>query len=190
LILLLTLSGKAFATERYVDANSASPTPPYTNWATAAVTIQDAIEASFAGDLISVTNGIYSSGGKAMSGTLTNRAVLDKALTVQSVNGPGVTVIMGAGAHPGSFGVRCAWVTNGAVLSGFTLRGGATRANSGPAAELYGGGVWGVSTAARVTNCIITANAADANGGGASQITLLNCTITDNDAGGGFTGIG
>lgn len=168
------------ATTRYVDINSATPTPPYTSWGTAARVIQDAIDAASAGDLVLVTNGIYSTGGKAKSGDLTNRVALDKALTVQSVNGPQVTAIDGTSSEPGPAASRCAWLTNGAVLGGFTLRNGATRSNGGPSDQLHGGGIYGNSLAARATNCIITENSSYSGGGGASQVVLVNCILNGN----------
>jgi len=50
----LTVSGLLMSTvsdlcaTHYVDLSSRNPTPPYTNWASAAIVIQDAAEASAA----------------------------------------------------------------------------------------------------------------------------------------------
>ena len=65
------LAINAPATVLYVDLNSTNATPPYTNWSTAAVTIQDAIDASSDYDQILVTNGIYETGGRVVYGSLT-----------------------------------------------------------------------------------------------------------------------
>ena len=58
----LLFPGHASAATRYVDAASASPAPPYTNWATAARVIQDAVDVTEASDEIVVTNGVYATG--------------------------------------------------------------------------------------------------------------------------------
>ena len=101
-----------------------------------------------------VTNGIYATGGKSMDGVITNRVAVDKAITVQSVMGPEATFVQGnwnPTVTNGASAVRCAWLTNGAVLSGFTLRGGGTRVFTGSAnSSMNGGGVWGASTNAVV----------------------------------------
>ena len=84
------------ATTLFVDLNSPNPTPPYSDWSTAATNIQDAIDVFSDGDLILVTNGVYQSGGKLIPPSLlTNRVIIDKAITVQSINGSATTMIVG-----------------------------------------------------------------------------------------------
>src|SRR5215471_14337101 len=92
-----TLAINASATTRYVDINNPSPAAPYTDWATAATNIQDAVDASVALDMIWVTNGIYKTGGRKGGSVydLTNRVLVDKTMTIQSVNGPQFTIIWG-----------------------------------------------------------------------------------------------
>jgi hypothetical protein len=174
-------SWPAGATDYFVSPFGGN-SPPFADWQSAATNIQDAIDAATDGDTVWVTNGVYANGGKAMAGDLTNRVVLDKALTVQSVNGPAVTTILGGGVTNGPAAVRCAWLTNGAVLNGFTIGGGATRGTGDRTNLLSGGGVWCASAAAVVTNCLISGNFAWYYGGGVYQGTVSGSIIQLNSA--------
>ncbi len=69
---------------------------PYTTWATAARSIQDAVDAATPGDIVAVTNGVYQAGSTVQAGIRT-RVVINKAVTVRSVNGPAHTGIKGQG---------------------------------------------------------------------------------------------
>src|ERR1017187_9298845 len=175
--LLLAVSNLSAAT-LYVSPESA-----YTN-------IQQAVDAAVAGDLILVTNGVYATGGRAGGGTgdSGSRVFVNKPVTLRSVHGPQFTIIRGdqvmiPAPPPGhgyqNVGPRCVYLTDGAVLSGFTLTNGLAYA---------GGGVSCTSTNAVVTNCVIMGNSApgwtaDGSGGGAVGGALYNCTLTGNGAG-------
>lgn len=187
---LLLAGSRAVAEVHYVASDSAAPAAPYTNWATAARDIQSAIDVAADGDTVLVTNGVYATGGRVVAEDLTNRVALTRALTVTSVNGYAATVIQGCGSLPtnGPAAVRCAWLTNGAVLSGFTLRGGATHTNGDSLAGQSGGGVWCAGTNALVANCLIATNSAVAFGGGVFRAVVNSCLVLSNSAnqGGGM----
>jgi hypothetical protein len=187
------------ATTFYVNVSNPVPVSPFTDWSTAATNIQDAIDVSTGGDLILVTNGVYKTGGQVANSSLTNRVVINKAVTVQSVNGPSVTVIQGRqvpGTTNGDSAIRCVYLINNASLSGFTLTNGATRKSlsvQDPPVNIHGGGVFAANNSAVVSNCVLIGNSADFFGGGSYHGTLNNCTLSGNKAnsggGGSYEGI-
>ena len=167
----------------YVLATNATPVPPYTNWATAAREIQSAVDVAGPGALVLVNDGVYGTGGREVYGAMTNRVAIDRAITVQSVNGPGVTVIQGAraqGATNGDGAIRCVYLTNGASLIGFTLTNGATRTVGDRTREGSGGGLWCEVASAVVSNCVLRGNAAHYYGGGVYGGTLNSSTLIGN----------
>jgi hypothetical protein len=166
----------------YVDANSLMPAYPYASWETAAVTIQDAIDATGPGGQVWVTNGVYSSGGKSVP-VGASRVALDKMVVVRSVNGPEVTVIKGQGPN-GYSGVRCAYVGSEGVLIGFTLTNGATQVSGDSYTVRSGGGAWCESSGV-VSNCVIVGNSSDDWGGGVFYGRLYNCIVSKNSGGRG-----
>ena len=151
-----------------------------TTWATAKATIQAAVDEAADGDEVLVSNGVYETGGRVEEGySLTNRVLIDKAVTVRSVNGPEVTIIKGAGPS-GENAVRCVWLGSGAVLCGFTLTNGHTRSSGHSEHEKSGGGAW-CECGAVLSNCVISGNYAE-NGGGVYRGRLYNCTLSGNSA--------
>jgi hypothetical protein len=111
---------------------------------------------------------------------------VNKAITVQSVNGPGATTIAGLTTAASDYQIRCAYLTNGAALIGFTLTNGACRHSGNVLQENSGGGIWCEDNSVIVSNCVLAGNTAPAYGGGAFQGTLVNCVLTNNN--GGFGG--
>jgi hypothetical protein len=169
--LVLFFVFNARAAVRYVDLNSTNAAPPFTDWTTAATNIQDAVDAAVSGDVVLVTNGVYATGGRVDYST---RLLVTNAVTVQSMNGLAVTVL--DGAHT----VRCAYLSDGAVLAGFTIRNGFAGAG-------FGGGVYCATTnqlvsSALVANCLMVSNSAS-SAGGVGRGIVSNCVISYNQAG-------
>jgi hypothetical protein len=159
LTLLLAVSSLPAATH-YVSLGSTNPTPPYTNWVTAATNVQDAVNVAATDDVVLVTNGVYP-----------GYVSVTNALALLSVNGPQFTIINGGGTN------RCVDLTDGASLTGFTLTNGYTGD--------WGGGVACASTNAFLMNCLIVGNSASNGlGGGAYGSTLYNCVVYFNTSSG------
>ena len=111
------------ADTHYVWQSSPSPASPFTNWATAAHVIQDAVDASSNGDTVWVAGDVYSTGRQAVYGTMTNRVTVDRAITLLSLMGPEVTA-----TRPHSF--RQPPAGNEYSLSSLRLAHGQTCGNS------------------------------------------------------------
>ena len=192
----------------YVDAGGTNPVAPYLSWNTAANSIKDAVDAALpvSNSLVLVTNGVYQTGGRPVMGyALTNRVTVAKPITVQSVNGPAVTIIQGyqdTNFINGGDAVRCVYLGSNAVLAGFTLTNGATLNDQYESFDfhLYMGGGVCCEVGASVANCIITGCSAGDMGGGfyadggyagvSTNALVSNCVIAGCNAiyGGGAIG--
>ncbi len=171
-------------------ATNGSDAAAGTNWATAKQTVQAGVDAaSMPGCIVWVSNGMYNTGGRMALGLLpTNRLVIDKPVTIRSLNGPSVTFIQGR-ADPvttnGDAAIRGAYLTPGAALVGFTITNGHTRATYTVLIwEDSGGGVLCESEDATVSNCVLTGNSAMHGGGGCGGM-FANCTFKGNTAANG-----
>jgi hypothetical protein len=79
--------------------------------------------------------------------------------------------------------IRCAYLANGAVLSGFTLTNGATLGYGDENRDQSGGAIFCETPNSIVTNCVIVGNSAQYSGGGAIQGTFNQCVFIGNAAG-------
>ncbi|MFH1476078.1 MAG: hypothetical protein ABIH24_01095 [Verrucomicrobiota bacterium] len=177
----------AGAATNYVDRYGANPVPDYTNWATAATNIQDAVDVAAVGNTVLVSNGVYDTGGKKTpSYALTNRVCATTAIILRSVNGPNSTFIKGQPSPEagglGTGAVRCVYLAGGASLIGFTLTNGYAMTNGSLEYDQGGAGVM-VITSGSVSNCVMVGNSGSYYGGGACLWwggTLNNCIISNN----------
>ena len=175
MVVLVTLIGVSHAATLYVDMNSPAPASPYGSWSNAAHNVQAAVDASYAGDTVWVTNGTY---------YLSSQVYIWPGITLQSVNGPEVTIIDGQNM------TRCLYINNGdTFVRGFTLQNGNAMTYNYSPTYGAGGGVYVVDGQdAVVTNCIIQGNAGN-NGAGMMRGVAQNCLFiqnTGNSDGGGL----
>jgi hypothetical protein len=144
-------------------------------------TIQAAINAATNGDIILVAPGTY------------NEAINfnNKALTLESTGGPGVTTLNAAGANTSAVTIPTPTQAGTVTFRGFKVTGGTgTLAGSGAFASATGGGFRIVAGETVLENCHITANSAEASVasgagiayGGGGTLTLRNCLLSDNTA--------
>ena len=192
------------ATEWFVDRTRPDDSGNGTSVATAKRTIQAAVSAAVAGDVVTVLPGVYDEGGNtftASSVVSSNRVYILKNLTLRSRDGAAVTHIVGAkdtnvatnaspwGMGPGA--IRCIAVATGVTnvkIEGFTIRDGATAFGS-DSAPVRGAGVLNVQAQPGVTaagyivvrDCVIRDNTGT-RGGGMYGVTAVNCTFTGNRA--------
>jgi len=170
----------------YVDDANGSDAATGISWAFAKKTVQAALNLTYDGDTVVVSNGVYDSNSLSVDGMPTRMAVTND-VTIYSVNGADVTYISG------DVEVRGVYLADGAELTGFCITGATISEQGGGVYALgsasidsckisgnsanNGGGVYG----GRVVNCIISDNTAS-NGGGAAFADLIFCTLIDNTA--------
>jgi len=170
----------SFSDTHYVSLTGGNVSP-FTSWANAATNIQLAVDVASSGDIVLVTNGVYDIGGDITPGySCMNRVVVTNNITVESVNGPGNTIILGKGPN-GNLAVRGAYLSSG-ILSGFTISNGHTRTSGNYHYDNTGGGVNMNGGNGIVTNCLITGNSGGWDGGGTAYGTVNNCAIRGNSA--------
>lgn len=167
----------------HVATNSISDGPG-TAWSNAYNTIQSAVDAASDGDTVLVSNGVYDTGGAVTPEySCSNRVCLMNNITIESLNGPDHTVIVGAAASGGGNGddaVRGVYMSAG-LLSGFTVTNGHTITFGSYVHDRSGGGI-NMHAGGMATNCFLAGNSADFGGGGSLDGTLNNCTLSGNTA--------
>lgn len=143
-----------------------------------APSIQAAIDAASPGDVVSVAPGTY----------VENLDFGGKAVTVESADGPEVTVIDGSNCTGGVDQCSVVVFVSGegpdSVLRGFTITGGTGTLYD--ATHRRGGGIFCHATSPTIENCTVTANSAYNGGGISAYLTaaprIHGCWIQDNSA--------
>jgi len=155
LMLLLGVLPCAWCGDYYAARNGQTPSFPYTTWESAALHIQDAVNAATTNDTVWVGAGRYTAPPNFTNFGGSNVVFINRPLTLRSSNGvPASTVIDGQGSCRG-IAVRYVTTTsNQVVIDGFTI--------SNCFATNIGGGIFFQSFetvwTGVVRNCIISDN--------------------------------
>ncbi len=171
IVFILGISAaNAIAATRYVGPGG-SDTAPYDSWANAASNIQTAVDYADPGDLILVTNGVYTIDTTGFIVTI------DKAITLQSVNGPDVTIIDALAGTTSTQRHSLYLNAENALVSGFTMQGTYFRNTStgNSAVRILAG---------TVSNCVIRANWTIGGVGGVyiSGGRLVDSEVRENES--------
>ncbi|MHA1129129.1 MAG: BACON domain-containing protein, partial [Alphaproteobacteria bacterium] len=143
----------------YVSASTGNDSASGFSWDTAKATIQAGVDAlGMPGGTVLVSNGVY---------LLSSEVLIDKPLTLRSVNGPDETII------DAQWFSRCLNLENPSiVVAGFTFQ-------SGFADGALGGAVF-CSGSSLLINCVISGCTAWSGGGGVYGGVLKNCVVQNN----------
>lgn len=198
---ILSVVGGLQAATYYADASRVDDSGDGLTLVTAKRHIQAAVDLAAAGDTVLVAPGVYNEGttrDTLSKGQNESRVVLNKAITLKSLQGKAVTHIVGAwdpagdanGLGPNA--IRCITSTDttvaGTTIEGFTIRDGATHidadgttANANVSAN-WGGGVYGVGrTYVTVVDCTVQ-HCRATRGGGVGQASAVRTLFVDNYA--------
>lgn len=136
--------------------------------------IQTAIDASAAGDIVTVKSGTYY-----------ENILVDKVITINSEKGASTTIIDGRNktrAVPNNDSV--VEIIAGATLNGFTLNNGIGKLEN---SMRFGGGIYVLDASPAIKNCVISYNSGQGGGifvsGMTASPSISNCVIRYNVTG-------
>jgi hypothetical protein len=110
------------ADDHYAAKNGQTPQSPYTNWTSAALNIQDAVNAATTNDTVWVGAGVYTVPPNATNYIGTNVVFINRPLVLRSSNAvPGDVIIDGQGTNRGVAVYYPYNSTNQIVLDGLTI---------------------------------------------------------------------
>jgi predicted outer membrane repeat protein len=170
----------ADAATRYVSLDGGhDESGGFADWSGAATTIQAAVNISADGDVILVSNGVYTA-------TVSPVVNITRLVEIQSVNGAEVTIIDGQGERSGVH-INQSTVSDIPVcIAGFTIAncfaaGSGSGSGSGAGIYIYS------SRDVNISDCIISNNIANYGGGihkgwRRNNLTLSNCWFSHNEA--------
>jgi hypothetical protein len=161
-----------------VDLDSPNPTPPFTSWETAAISIQDAVNVAPSNSTVLVANGNY---------LIDSPITVSNPIIIKSQNGnDGVSI--DAQWSSRVFEIRDRKV----VVDGFHILNGYAEDESTPSSSSdYGGGGIYCTGLATISNCVIEFCVAERDGGGLYGGKAFHCEFSSNIShsnGGGMSG--